>query len=119
MAVPTDLKYARSHEWARVDGDNVVVGISQYAQDQLGEVVYVELPEIGTGVTVAVELGTIEGWLQAEVFSFMGPGLVIGSAIAVGSGALIFGLAHSALLGVALALGQRRQRRRLSRRRVV
>jgi len=60
MTVPTDLKYARSHEWARIDGGNVVVGISQYAQDQLGEVVYVELPEIGTGVDVAVELGTIE-----------------------------------------------------------
>jgi glycine cleavage system H protein len=71
MTVPSDLKYARSHEWARTDGTNVVVGISQYAQDQLGEVVYVELPDIGTGVDAGVELGTIES--VKAVAEFLSP----------------------------------------------
>ncbi len=60
MSVPEDLLYARSHEWARKEGDSVVVGISHYAQEQLGEVVYVELPEIGNQVEFAEELGTLE-----------------------------------------------------------
>ena len=60
MNVPADLKYARTHEWARVEGDTIVIGISHYAQDQLGEVVYVELPEVGDSATAAEELGTLE-----------------------------------------------------------
>ena len=60
MSVPANLFYARSHEWARTEGDVVVVGISHYAQDQLGEVVYVELPDAGTGVDAGEELGTLE-----------------------------------------------------------
>ncbi len=45
--LPTELKYANSHEWARLEGDIVTVGITDHAQDALGDVVYVELPEIG------------------------------------------------------------------------
>lgn len=60
MTIPKNLLYARTHEWARPEGDAVVVGITDYAQDQLGEVVYVELPEVGTGVDSGEELGTIE-----------------------------------------------------------
>ena len=60
MSVPAELLYGRSHEWIRVEGDAVVIGITDYAQDQLGEVVYVELPEVGTGVNTGDELGTLE-----------------------------------------------------------
>jgi glycine cleavage system H protein len=60
MKVPGDLKYGRTHEWARVEGDVVVVGISHYAQDQLGEVVYVEVPDVGSDATAGEELGTLE-----------------------------------------------------------
>ncbi len=60
MTIPDDLKYARSHEWIKTEGDSVVVGISHYAQDQLGEVVYVELPEVGTAFAVGDELGSLE-----------------------------------------------------------
>jgi glycine cleavage system H protein len=60
MTIPKNLLYARTHEWARPEGDAVVVGITDYAQDQLGEVVYVELPEVETGVDAGEELGTIE-----------------------------------------------------------
>ena len=47
MEAPDDLKYSKEHEWVRVDGDVGVIGISDYAQGELGDVVYVELPEIG------------------------------------------------------------------------
>jgi glycine cleavage system H protein len=50
MEYPQDLRYARNHEWVRVDGTRVTMGISDYAQDALGDVVYVELPKSGTTV---------------------------------------------------------------------
>ena len=69
MNVPADLMYGRTHEWARVEGDVVVVGISHYAQDQLGEVVYVELPEVGSDATAAEELGTLESVKAVSEFN--------------------------------------------------
>jgi glycine cleavage system H protein len=69
MAIPKDLMYTRTHEWARADGDTVVVGISDYAQDQLGEVVYVELPETGTGIDAGEELGTLESVKAVSEFN--------------------------------------------------
>jgi glycine cleavage system H protein len=69
MSIPKDLIYSRTHEWARADGDTVIVGISDYAQDQLGEVVYVELPEAGTGVDAGEELGTLESVKAVSEFN--------------------------------------------------
>lgn len=60
MSVPNDLRYTRTHEWVREEGELVVIGITHYAQDQLGEVVYVELPETAGGVDAGEELGTLE-----------------------------------------------------------
>jgi len=57
---PADLKYTKDHEWIRVTGNEGRVGITDYAQKQLGDVVYVELPEIGTTVTQGQSFGTIE-----------------------------------------------------------
>jgi glycine cleavage system H protein len=57
---PEDLKYTKEHEWLRIDGEIVEVGITSYAQDQLGDVVYVELPEAGSHVTQFETCGTIE-----------------------------------------------------------
>jgi glycine cleavage system H protein len=51
--VPKDLKYTREHEWAKQDGDRVRVGITAYAQEQLGDVVFVELPKVGAKVTAS------------------------------------------------------------------
>ncbi|MBD3873274.1 MAG: glycine cleavage system protein GcvH [Acidobacteria bacterium] len=78
MSLPAELLYGRSHEWIRVEGDAVVIGITNYAQDQLGEVVYVELPEVGTGVATGEELGTLES--VKAVSEFLAPigGEVIG-----------------------------------------
>jgi len=71
MSIPAELMYARSHEWIRVEDDVVVVGITEYAQDALGEVVFVELPEVGTAVDVSEELGTLES--VKAVSEFLAP----------------------------------------------
>ncbi len=60
MAYPADLKYTKEHEWIRVDGDTGAIGITDFAQQQLGDVVYVELPEVGTTMTAGQVFGTIE-----------------------------------------------------------
>ena len=57
---PADLKYTNDHEWIRVTGDQGRVGITDYAQKQLGDVVYVELPDAGTQVSQGESFGTIE-----------------------------------------------------------
>ena len=69
MKLDPEARYAKTHEWARVEGDVVVVGISHYAQDQLGEVVYVELPDVGTGTDSATELGTLESVKAVSEFN--------------------------------------------------
>ncbi len=51
MRYPTDLKYTQSHEWIRLEGNTVVVGVSWFAQDSMGDVVHVELPEVGDELT--------------------------------------------------------------------
>jgi glycine cleavage system H protein len=60
MEAPDDLKYSKEHEWIRVDGDTGVVGITDYAQSELGDVVYVELPQVGQELTGGEPFGTIE-----------------------------------------------------------
>ncbi|MDO8416062.1 MAG: glycine cleavage system protein GcvH [Agitococcus sp.] len=57
---PTDLKYATSHEWARLDGDIITVGITDHAQEALGDLVFVELPEVGDTVNAGDEAGVVE-----------------------------------------------------------
>ena len=56
----TDLKFTTEHEWARLEGDVVTIGITDYAQDQLGELVYVELPEAGAQISEGQEVVVIE-----------------------------------------------------------
>lgn len=60
MAVPADLKYTSEHEWIRVDGDTATVGITAYAAEQLGDVVFVELPAVGTTISAGAVVGEIE-----------------------------------------------------------
>jgi glycine cleavage system H protein len=57
---PTDRRYTEEHEWVKLDGDLAVVGITNFAQDQLGDVVYVELPKVGERVEAAKSFGVIE-----------------------------------------------------------
>jgi glycine cleavage system H protein len=58
--VPADLRYTREHEWAKPEGDRVRVGITAFAQEQLGDVVFVELPKVGAKVTSMQAFGVVE-----------------------------------------------------------
>lgn len=57
---PKNLKYHKEHDWVRVEGDTAVLGITDYAQDQLGDIVYVELPEVGTEVSAGSSYAEVE-----------------------------------------------------------
>lgn len=60
MPYPTDLKYTKEHEWIKVDGANATIGITHYAQESLGDIVFVELPKVGAEITSGKTLGTVE-----------------------------------------------------------
>jgi glycine cleavage system H protein len=60
LKFPEELRYAEDHEWAKAQGDTVIIGISDYAQDQLGDVVFVELPQVGDTFAKGDEFGTVE-----------------------------------------------------------
>ncbi len=58
--VPGDLRYTKDHEWIRVDGEEALVGITQYAADQLGDIVFVELPDVGRALEAHATFGVVE-----------------------------------------------------------
>jgi len=60
LHLPEDVKYTKDHEWAKSEGDTVTIGINDYAQDQLGEIVFVELPEVGDSFSAEDEFGSVE-----------------------------------------------------------
>jgi glycine cleavage system H protein len=60
MNVPDDLRYSKDHEWARLDDGRVRIGITDYAQDALGDVVFVQIPEVGTRVSVGDSFSEVE-----------------------------------------------------------
>lgn len=57
---PSDLRFHKEHEWIRVDGQQATLGISDFAQDALGDVVFIELPKVGNAVTAEQEIGEVE-----------------------------------------------------------
>ena len=60
MPAPTDRKYLKSHEWHKVEGDTVTIGITQFAADELTDITYVDLPDVGSTVTAGESFGEIE-----------------------------------------------------------
>lgn len=60
MSYPTDLRYTKDHEWIRIDGETGRIGITDYAQQQLGDVVFIDLPEPGSTLTKGEQFGSIE-----------------------------------------------------------
>jgi glycine cleavage system H protein len=60
MSYPTDRKYTKEHEWIQVNGNNAVVGITDYAQQSLGDIVFVETPKVGAELTAGKTFGTVE-----------------------------------------------------------
>jgi len=82
MAYPADLKYTKDHEWIRISDGIAEIGITDYAQQQLGDVVYVELPDIGRKVTAGESFGSIESVKAvSELFAPMS-----GEVVAVNDG---------------------------------
>jgi glycine cleavage system H protein len=81
LNLPDDLRYADDHEWARVEGDKVRVGLDDYAQDQLGDIVFVELPQVGDTFKQGGEFATVES-VKAVVECYLPVG---GEVIAVNS----------------------------------
>jgi glycine cleavage system H protein len=59
VTAPRDLRYTKSHEWVRIDGDIATFGLSDYAQAELGDITYLELPEIGSNVTQSEQFGVV------------------------------------------------------------
>jgi glycine cleavage system H protein len=73
MQIPKDLRYSGDHEWAKVDDAKVRVGITDYAQDALGDVVFVDLPKIGTDVSVGGVVGEVESTKSvSEIYAPVG-----------------------------------------------
>jgi len=60
LNLPEDVKYTKDHEWAKAEGDTVTIGINDYAQDQLGEIVFVEMPAVGDSFSAEDEFGSVE-----------------------------------------------------------
>ncbi|MEG1159868.1 MAG: glycine cleavage system protein GcvH, partial [Acidaminococcaceae bacterium] len=60
MKIPVGLMYSNDHEWVKIEDGKAIVGITDFAQDQLGDVVFVEIPEVGTELAIGDGLGTIE-----------------------------------------------------------
>ncbi len=58
--VPSDLRYTKDHEWVRIDGDDAVIGITAYAAEQLGDIVFVELPDVGKALSQSAAFGVVE-----------------------------------------------------------
>ncbi|HUY42622.1 MAG TPA: glycine cleavage system protein GcvH [Acidimicrobiales bacterium] len=82
MRIPEELKYSSDHEWAKVNGDVVRVGITDYAQDALGDVVFVDLPKVGAAVGVSGVIGEVES--TKSVSEIYAP--VAGTVVAVNEG---------------------------------
>ena len=58
--VPQELRYSKEHEWVRLEGDTALIGITDYAQEELGDVVYLNLPKVGSRLTHSVKMGEVE-----------------------------------------------------------
>jgi glycine cleavage system H protein len=79
--IPKDRKYTKTHEWVKIDGDTAIVGVSEYAQKELSDVVYIELPEVGRLVTAGEALCVVESVKAA--FDIYSP--LTGSVVEVNS----------------------------------
>lgn len=66
MNLPSDIKYHREHTWAKVEGEVVIIGITDYAQEKLGEVLFVDLPEVGDNIEKDSIFGTVESGKTAS-----------------------------------------------------
>jgi glycine cleavage system H protein len=75
--IPADLKYSRSHEWVRLEGDEAVIGITDHAQESLSDVVYVELPPVGSSLVLGDRFGVVESVKAASDLYIPLSGMVV------------------------------------------
>lgn len=88
--VPEDLQYSEEHEWVRIDGEGAVIGITDFAQDQLGDIVYVDLPAVGSAVRSGDVIGELESTKSvSELYSPVSGEVVAGNDALDGSAELI------------------------------
>jgi glycine cleavage system H protein len=88
--VPTDLRYTKDHEWVRIDGDEATVGITDYAAGQLGDIVFVELPDEGRTLTQAATFGVVESVKAvSDLFAPVGGEVVATNEALAGSPELV------------------------------
>jgi glycine cleavage system H protein len=86
MASPIDLRFTKTHEWVRLDGELATIGLSDHAQSELGDITYLELPEIGDTVTQNDPLGVVESVKAAsDIYSPVGGEVVERNEDAIGS----------------------------------
>jgi len=86
MNIPQDLIYSKEHEWCRIDGDVAMIGVTDFAQGELGDVVFLELPEVGDTTVLGEEFGTIEAVKAvAELFAPVSGEVVEVNAIVIDS----------------------------------
>jgi glycine cleavage system H protein len=90
MSIPTDCKYAKTHEWAKKEGGLIVVGITDFAQHELGDVVFVEVPPVGSKLKKGEPFGAIESVKAAsDIYMPVGGEIVAANDAAVGDPALV------------------------------
>ncbi len=90
MSSPADLKYTKSHEWVRVDGDIVAIGLADHAQSELGDITYLELPDVGDSITAGDPLGVVESVKAAsDIYAPVGGEVVERNETAVNSPELV------------------------------
>lgn len=77
MNIPDDLRYSSDHEWVRVDGTKVRIGITDYAQDALGDVVFVQVPEVGAEVTAGSGISEVESTKSVSDIYAPVPGTIV------------------------------------------
>ena len=74
---PSDRRYSKDHEWAQIVGDEVIIGITNFAQEQLGDIVYVDLPEVGSNLEQSSKLGEMESVKAvSDIFSPIGGAVI-------------------------------------------
>ena len=76
MPYPTDFKYTKEHEWIKADGKNATVGITNYAQESLGDIVFVELPKVGSEIVAGKTFGSVESVKAVSDFYAPASGVV-------------------------------------------
>lgn len=90
--VPSDLRYTKDHEWVRVDGDEATVGITEYAASQLGDIVFVELPDTGRSVAQFAAFGVVESVKAvSDLFAPLSGEVTAANAALAGSPELVNG----------------------------